>query len=85
MILRVFSYAVIFLSFLYAILHAFYADVQAIEILPYQIETVEDETLEVQIESERVRLQTYELMKMVERAERSCDDTKISCTQLADF
>ena len=85
MSLRFGAYAVVFLIFLYALLHVFYDDVQATETHMVETDRVVEETHRVQIESERVRLQTYELMEMIKRAERSCEDFKESCTQLADF
>ena len=86
MTLRTGAYAFIFLSFLYAMLHVFYEDVQASSTYTLEVESVYvEETPKVQIESERLRLQTYELMEMIKRAERSCEGVKESCTQLADF
>jgi hypothetical protein len=66
--------------------HVLHEDVQANTIGEIEVESVYDEeSHKVIIETKRLRFQTYELMKMIKRAERSCDDVKESCTQLADF
>lgn len=80
------AYILIFLSFIYALLHAFYDVVQATETYVVEVEGDELYTREAEIKSDILRLKTSDLMNLVKEAHFSCvDENKNSCTQLSDF